>query len=480
MSETTPPINPEPELPENPRSKILTRAAVSSVKTLISDTFSFREGTDYAGASTMIKNDVSFRGYAVWILIFSIFIASIGLNVNSTAVVIGAMLISPLMSPIIGVGFGIGTYDFPFVVRALKNLGIMVGVSILSSTLYFLASPMKEASTEIMARTQPTIMDVLIALFGGFAGIVANSRSLKSNVIPGVAIATALMPPLCSAGFGIANAEWAIFGGAFYLFLLNSVFICLSTVLVTRYLRFPLHKYLDPGKERRLKTYLAIFVVLVVAPSAYAFYGVIKGSVYNRKVQSFVRTEFNYDATSLIEEKVDMGDSVNTLHLYLLGDPLPKKECDRLQKRLDHYQIPNTRLVFHQGREVQEQQNASLDPARVFEMMEESETKLTQRDERIARLEGDLQRFRKDSIPLQLLEKEIRIEYNLIERVAYGKLVQADFVQNDSLPVIDSLPTFFVHWSRQVGAREQRMQQEKLAKWLAVRLSVDTVRVMKY
>lgn len=181
-----------------------------------------------------IRNGINMRGSNLWVLMFAIFIAAIGLNVNSTAVVIGAMLISPLMGPIMGIGYGVGIYDFPLIRAALKNLTVAAVASLLTSTVYFALSPLTQAQTELLARTTPTIWDVLIALFGGLAGIVGATRREKTNVIPGVAIATALMPPLCTAGYGIANGNWAYFGGAFYLFTINCVFIALSSAVVVR------------------------------------------------------------------------------------------------------------------------------------------------------------------------------------------------------------------------------------------------------
>ena len=192
-----------------------------------------------------IKQSVVFRGANLWILMFAIMVCSVGLNVNSPAVVIGAMLISPLMGPIMGVGLGVGINDFELIVKALKNLGIAAGISVITSALYFWISPLNDAQSELLARTAPTLWDVLIALFGGLAGIVAGSRKEKSNAIPGVAIATALMPPLCTAGFGLATAQWNYFFGAFYLFFINSVFISLSTYLIVRLLRFKPKEFLD-------------------------------------------------------------------------------------------------------------------------------------------------------------------------------------------------------------------------------------------
>jgi len=196
---------------------------------------------DPADIDRSIRDGVVFKGTNLWVLMMAILIASIGLNVNSTAVIIGAMLISPLMGPIMGIGYGAGIYDFDLIKRGLKNLGIAAFISLLTSTLYFLASPLSEAQSELLARTTPTIWDVLIALFGGLAGIIATTRKEKTIVIPGVAIATALMPPLCTAGYGIATGSAHYFFGAFYLFFINCVFIAFSTLLVVASMRLPHH-----------------------------------------------------------------------------------------------------------------------------------------------------------------------------------------------------------------------------------------------
>ena len=206
---------------------------------------------DLEGTIETIKKDMVFRGYVVWILVCSIFIASIGLNLNSAAVVIGAMLISPLMGPILAIGLSVGTNDWDTLKRAIKNFGVMVVVALLTSTIYFFITPLHEAQPELLARTKPTFLDALIAIFGGLAGIIGVSRRNRGNVIPGVAIATALMPPLCTAGYGLANGEWAYFFGAFYLFTLNSILIAGSTLIIVRYLKFPLVSFVNAETKKR-------------------------------------------------------------------------------------------------------------------------------------------------------------------------------------------------------------------------------------
>ncbi|MDA7837023.1 TIGR00341 family protein [Salibacteraceae bacterium] len=244
------------------------------------------DNADPADTIEYIKKGVEFKGTNIWILIFAILIASIGLNMNSAAVIIGAMLISPLMGPIMGLGMGVGTNDFALIKKAAKNLGIMVGISVITSTIYFFLTPLSDAQSELLARTTPTIWDVMIALFGGLAGIVAGSRREKSNAIPGVAIATALMPPLCTAGYGIATGNLAYFAGAFYLFTINSVFISLSTIIIVRFLRYPTKSFVDTIREKRVKRWIAIIVVLVTLPSFWIAFNLVK-KVFLKEKQLF-------------------------------------------------------------------------------------------------------------------------------------------------------------------------------------------------
>ncbi len=294
-------------IPEESKHK---KAIAYNIKSLLRITkkflieiLSIREGTDIEGTINGIKKDMVFRGVTVWILVASIFIASIGLNVNSIPVVIGAMLISPLMSPILGIGLSVGTNDWDTLLRSLKNFGIAIIISLITSIIYFLITPLKEASPELLARTKPTILDVLIAIFGGIAGIVAGSRSEKTNVIPGVAIATALMPPLCTAGYGIATGQYSFFFGAFYLFFINSVFIALSTLVIVRYLHFPKHTYVNKQKEKQFKRYITIFVIIVILPSANIFINVMQETRFYTTVKNFMKNEFYFDKTEIINQK---------------------------------------------------------------------------------------------------------------------------------------------------------------------------------
>ncbi|MGG7603877.1 DUF389 domain-containing protein [Massilia sp. BKSP1R2A-1] len=294
-----------------------------------------------------LRSGVELRGATPWILMFAILVASIGLNINSPAVIIGAMLISPLMGPITGIGYGIGIYDFALIRRSLLNLGIAAAISLVTSTLYFLLTPLDEAQSELLARTTPTLWDVLIALTGGLAGIIGMTRREKSNVIPGVAIATALMPPLCTAGYGLANGQWAVFGGAFYLFSINCVFIAVSTVIVIEFLRLPHRKFVDVGVERRVKRTLWTVVLLTALPSIYLAIQLVDNEVFGHRARQFVRNEFGNAGTHVVDVQLD--PLVRQVELTLIGPRMPLAAIQAIEKRLPQSGLPGARLLVHQA-----------------------------------------------------------------------------------------------------------------------------------
>lgn len=270
-------------------------------------------------AKQSIIEGVSFRGPNILILIIAIFIASLGLNTNSAAVIIGAMLISPLMGPIIGIGLGVGTYNFPLVKRAARNLGAAALFSVIASTIYFLISPVSEGHSELLARTSPTIYDVLIGFFGGGAGIVAIACKNKGNVIPGVAIATALMPPLCTAGYGIATWQLQYFTGAFYLFLINSIFIALATLIGVKLFHFTPCKFVDANRRRRVKRWLYTIVTLTMLPSIYLTFTMIRESYFVSDANEFVQQEFNLPNTQVFSKNVYMKRWHKYIDVTLIG-----------------------------------------------------------------------------------------------------------------------------------------------------------------
>lgn len=320
----------------------------------VKDYTRIKEDTDYEATVDFISKSVVFRGFNVWILFFAIIVASVGLNVNSTAVIIGAMLISPLMGPINGIGLAIGTFDEKLLQKSVKNLIIMVLISLAASTLYFLISPINDARSELLARTQPTIFDVFIGFFGGLAGILATSRKSQSiTVISGVAIATALMPPLCTAGYGLATGQIWYFLGAFYLFFINSFFIALATFVTVRLLGFPQVRYVDEQRHKAVKRIITIFTVIVLVPSIYLAVDVIREAAFNTQSQKFVNEIQNSEMlaeTEIIKSDREYHHRNQSITLILFGEPLDEAQVYQLQNILHNdYGLTKTNLIIKQS-----------------------------------------------------------------------------------------------------------------------------------
>lgn len=294
-----------------------------------------------------ISDGVDFHGATLWVLIFAIFIASLGLNVNSTAVIIGAMLISPLMGPIIGMGLAVGTADLKLFKRALTNYLITTVISVVTATIYFTISPITEAQSELLARTSPTLYDVLIALFGGAVGILAISTKSKNNVIPGVAIATALMPPLCTAGYGLAVSNTSYFFGAFYLYFINTVFIAFTTCIGVRLLHFHRKKFVDREKMKRVNYYIISIVIITMLPAGYMTWSIIKQSVTENNVEKFVRDELNNNGTYIISYEYD--SKTKTLNVVAIGKPISVGAIAKAQKSMADYKLGDYTLKVIQG-----------------------------------------------------------------------------------------------------------------------------------
>lgn len=294
-----------------------------------------------------ISDGVDFHGATLWVLIFAIFIASLGLNVNSTAVIIGAMLISPLMGPIIGMGLAVGIADLKLFKRALTNYLITTVISVVTATIYFTISPITEAQSELLARTSPTLYDVLIALFGGAAGILAISTKSKNNVIPGVAIATALMPPLCTAGYGLAVSNTSYFFGAFYLYFINTVFIAFTTCIGVRLLHFHRKKFVDREKMKRVNYYIISIVIITMLPAGYMTWSIIKQSVIENNIEKFVRDELDNSGTYIISHEYD--SKTKTLNVVAIGKPISVGAIAKARKSMADYKLGDYTLKVIQG-----------------------------------------------------------------------------------------------------------------------------------
>lgn len=312
------------------------------------DNFRIRsQRENYASIVKTIEQGVEFRGTNLWVLVFAIFIASLGLNVNSPAVIIGAMLVSPLMGPIMGMGLAMGINDLSLLRKSAVNYGFAAVISLLTSTLYFKLSPMNEAHSEILARTSPNIYDVLIAFVGGLAGILATASKLKGNVLPGVAIATALMPPLCTAGYGIATGQGRFFIGAFYLFVINTVFIALATLITVRFMHFPMRAQINPQRARRAKHIIWAVTALTVLPSVYLGYEIITETRLRTRAEKFIETEATIPGDFLLKKSIDT--TKKSITLIFGGKPINEAQKDILKQRLKNYDLEGIDLQIRQG-----------------------------------------------------------------------------------------------------------------------------------
>ena len=420
-----------------------------------------------------ISNSVEFRGVNVWILVFAIVVASIGLNMNSTAVIIGAMLISPLMNPIMGLGLGVGISDNDLIRKSLKNLLIMVVVSLIASTTYFLLTPLSDAQSELLARTKPTIFDVLIALFGGLAGIVASSRKQeKVTVVSGVAIATALMPPLCTAGYGLGTGQFVYFFGAFYLFFINSFFIALATFIMTRYLKFPQKVYLDRAKEKRVRQAILFFSILVIIPSFFIGLSVIRETSFNNqaiKYVSAIEHSAMFDDVQILNVKRSFTSKEQTITLSLIGTPLTEDQIELLQKRLPEFGLEQAKLIIrHAG-------GGSLDidtqATMLQHFLERKEEQLANRDSTISQLREQLASFEtKAKITPEQLAREVQVLYPhvLSFSVAESEEINLKTQQKQTIPVVN------IAWSVTPTA----LEQQQFSDWMKARLNTNTIKIV--
>jgi uncharacterized hydrophobic protein (TIGR00271 family) len=326
---------------------------LSGLAAFIKSTLSLRDGKyDVEAVLSNVRDGIVFKGYNVWILMCSIIVASVGLNMNSTAVIIGAMLISPLMGPIRGIGFGVGVNDFRLLLDSLKNFGITVGISLLTSFVYFLVTPIHDTTSELFGRTEPTFLDVVIAFFGGLAGVIAQSKNRADTVIPGVAIATALMPPLCTAGYGLAMGEWTYFLGASYLFLLNSLLIAASTYIFVRYLKFPKKEYVTPKIERRVRGYTLAFIIVAVAPSGYLFYKMTKRSIFEGNANTFVEeVVMNTDANIVVTPTYTFDWDNSSIELAITNYFADQYTLDMWNRQKLNYDLDGVHILIKQDRD---------------------------------------------------------------------------------------------------------------------------------
>lgn len=405
-----------------------------------------------------IKQSISFRGSNLWILACAIVIASVGLNVNSTAVVIGAMLISPLMGPIVGAGFALAVFDFELLKRCGKNLLIATIVSLVVSAIYFFISPFKDAQPELLARTSPTIYDVLIAFFGGLVGVIALTRVEKGNPIPGVAIATALMPPLCTAGYGLAMGNFSYFFGAFYLYSINCFFICIATYFIVRYLKYTPVQFKNIRFEKQIRYGISFLLVLMIVPSFYLAYNLLKEKQFHDNVSKFIENEFTANGYPIIFKEIKYNTSPKKIELAFLSKRFSNEEEKQLNHRLNQYQIFNTSLIFKQGTQDLKKE--------ILNELGTQNKALSEKDIIINNLQNEIKEFKFDDTETY---KEIGILFPEAKNVSIGKFLL--FPNSDSAKV--ETVVLFHHQEK------EEIDTLKLKKWLIQKLSTNNIKLVE-
>ncbi len=439
--------------------------------TYIKELTNLSEHIDTVAAEANIRYNIPFRGPNVQILFCAIIIASLGLNVNSIPVIIGAMLISPLMAPIMGFGLSLGINDMELLKKSLKNLGVMVAISLFASTLYFLVSPLDmEHPTELLARTNPTIYDVLIAFFGGVAGTIEVARKEKGTVISGVAIATALMPPLCTVGYGLAQWNWEYVLGALYLFCINSLFIALATYIMVKQMKFASVESDNEKQEKRRKQMIALVILIVIVPSFISGYSIVMENNFNRSVNRFISENKTIGKSYIYDSKIDNTKKPAVITLYMAGERLTDTERENIYEHAEKYGFLHGQIVFNE-----DAVNTFVplnQEALVQDIFANNEKQLREREARIQQLEQQIAAYEAAELPAGQLTKEIKAQYAAVQGVVFarGKQVNAETAEEK--------PQIIVILTAEPNKRLSTEELSQIRSWLPIRLGQDSVEVL--
>ena len=449
------------------------QSAWKGLKLFFKELLDLREETDRETTIENVKTDISIKGHNAWILIFSIFVASIGLNVSSAAVVIGAMLISPLMGPIVGLGLSVAINDVETLKKSLINLGVMVALSVITAYLYFSISPLTKETPELLARTYPTILDVLIAIFGGLALIVAKTKKgTMASVIFGVAIATALMPPLCTVGYGLAIGNINYAGGAIYLFSINAVFIALTTFLIAKILRFPMVKYANSKRRKRIAQIATSISVIVIVPSVILFLNLLKVQVFENKAKEFITTSIKHKGAVILKSNQDY--DLNTIEVYLIGRLVPESVIDIWREELrENSSLNNAKLEIFQAADQSGDMAQELSGKLKFDILDElyekNEQLLKDKEAKIKFLENQLTSMKVKELKFDEISKEVKMYYSEIQSISYYNKVTTNFRTTDTVPV------FSITWDSKYPKSSRQKDMETLNTWLKYKLKLDTL-----
>lgn len=439
----------------------------NTIRDFLKNTLNLTDYVDISAASENIRKNIPFRGPNVYILIVAIIIASVGLNVNSIPVIIGAMLISPLMGPITGLGLGLGTNDRELVLFSIKNLLVMVGISLLAATLYFILTPLEiDNPTELLARTRPTIYDVFIALFGGLAGVLETARKEKGTVISGVAIATALMPPLCTVGYGIANLSWQYTIGALFLFSINCIFIAMAAYLMAKFLKFPVKTV----EQHRMRYFILSYglVILLAATSIVTGYHVIRENNFTKLANRFVKKNQNIGKTYIYDSQVNIDSKPYVLELRLAGETLNEDTKEMLLRDAENYGIMRSQIVIHEDATVQVDRFNETEI--VKNLIATNASNIQVRDDSIKVLNAQIALYKQQELPAKQLAEELQVQLPSITRLtlAKGTALEQNVVMSEEQVVV------VAHCSTMPSEEEKT----RLYEWLKVRLQIDSLEII--
>ncbi|MFY8189166.1 MAG: DUF389 domain-containing protein [Flavobacterium sp.] len=445
-----------------------------SLKAYLNDILDISHDTNHEATIEEVKSGVPMRGQAAWVLVFSILIASAGLNTSSPAVVIGAMLISPLMGPILGIGLALGTNDMELMRKALKNFGVMVFLALLTSSLFFSIPIFQNETPELRARTFPDVRDVIIAFAGGLALIVALSRKTKQfNTIAGVAIATALMPPLCTAGFGLATGKWDFLGGALFLFTINTIFIALATFAVVRFLQFPSVEYVNSTKRKRISQLVYLVSMIIIVPSIFMFYRLYQKSDFDQKVNQIINDyKLKHDMV-ILDLKTNYDEKL--VSFATIGKTITYSSVETWKSKLLDDGFEDVKFDITQNAENME---TNLKLENIEKTYLNTQQILNKKEELIIKYEKenmDLQKqislSEKSKVPFSEIAEEIKINYENVEELAYSRMFKTNFKTTDTIPMV------YIKWKS--GHQNANADTKKIQKWLQVKLSKPNLKVLE-
>lgn len=436
-----------------------------------------RPGLDRAGTIIRIRDNREMKGANAWLLMCSIMVASLGLDLDSPAVIIGAMLISPLMSPILGIGLSIGIEDRDMLRNSLFHLIVAIGIALLTSFIYFRLSPLGNYTAQIDARTAPTLLDVMIAFFGGIAGIVSGSRKDQSNAIPGVAIATALMPPLCVTGYGLANAEWEIMVKSFYLFFINATFVALATYLIVRFLKFPQRTYRDATEKRKTHFWMIVFSIILILPSIFIMKTVYQKIRQKQKVEVYMNKKFakaywNWDKNNITSSEEDSMKVV----LFLPGN-VEQDSLAKIRTEFENLQCSaNLKLVQTDLANEEFDANAfgiSIEK-KILKSLQKENNVISEKDQKIIALTAKLDSLNSDQTFFNNMTKEARTLFPKLEEIGFARIRQTNFDTS-----FQDMPTFILTWNKSKRRAAKNADKQKLYNWIKYRAKLDTLQILE-